>query len=729
MALSVNTNIGALGAAGAASSAAKSMESAMERLSSGKRINTAADDAAGVAIASRLTSEIRGTNMAIRNALDGQALIDTAEGASIEIESILQRMRELSVQAANDTNSDVDRVSLQSEVDQLLTEIDRISTTTTWGGKTLLGGTEGSDSNFTFQIGAGIGAADQISVSIGATSTDALGVGATGAASGGRTTGHAGISFADGKLTVEGQPEQGDEFAFTLNGTSISATFSETDQFQDTAAGAASQIKAAIDTAVAANPDNFSGLSVVDNGDGSLSITQSTAVKLDSYVSTSGAVTADVDNDNGMITFGGTFAISNAATVNVNGITVTLSARTATDGYGDGSSTKVYDKVGFAAAFKAQVEKTVGLENVTVTDHGDGSVTLSQAETPFIEAAEVRLTTDPDLSISYTDTTGIISVAGSFVADQTISFDLMGTEISFTTSSDDSFEDTLAGVSSQMAAAINAAGISGISAAKTDSANSVTLAADVNVSNGQVLNGDEFVVTTIDDTATGKVYITGGSADTIATIEATTATNTAASFADGDAYSFEVAGHEIKVVVSTSDGYTDDEEGVSQQMADLVNALRIEGLTATAAPTTVSAAAGISITRVLTGTANSGSTVVTNVSSLSSDEIGDETFSGSVDVSSADSAADAITRIDAAIELLNSQRAELGAVSNRLDSTVSNLTNISTNLEAGRSRIQDADFAAESSNLAKAQILQQASMAMLAQANASKQGVLSLLQG
>ena len=89
----------------------------------------------------------------------------------------------------------------------------------------------------------------------------------------------------------------------------------------------------------------------------------------------------------------------------------------------------------------------------------------------------------------------------------------------------------------------------------------------------------------------------------------------------------------------------------------------------------------------------------------------------------------AMDNIDAAIEQLNSQRAELGAVSNRLDSTVSNLTNISTNLEAGRSRVQDADFAAESTQLAKAQILSQASMAMLAQANASKQGVLSLLQG
>jgi flagellin len=105
---------------------------------------------------------------------------------------------------------------------------------------------------------------------------------------------------------------------------------------------------------------------------------------------------------------------------------------------------------------------------------------------------------------------------------------------------------------------------------------------------------------------------------------------------------------------------------------------------------------------------------------------------GEVDISGTSTTASreaAILRIDAAIETVNTQRATLGSVSNRLDSTISNLTNISTNLEAGRSSIQDADFAAESTSLAKSQILQQASTAMLAQANASKQGVLQLLQG
>ncbi|MGA1269575.1 MAG: flagellin FliC, partial [Gemmobacter sp.] len=105
MGISINTNVGALSASAATGAINKSMEISMERLSTGKRINTAADDAAGVAIASRLTAEIRGTNQAIRNAMDGQALLNTAEGALQESENLLQRIRELAVKAANDTNN------------------------------------------------------------------------------------------------------------------------------------------------------------------------------------------------------------------------------------------------------------------------------------------------------------------------------------------------------------------------------------------------------------------------------------------------------------------------------------------------------------------------------------------------------------------------------------------------------------------------------------------------
>jgi len=163
MALAIATNNAALNAAASASSVNRDMEESMARLSSGKRINSASDDAAGVAISSRLSAEIRGTDQAIRNALDGQALIDTAEGAHKEIENILQRMREIAVQASNDTNNGQDRDNLQAEMDAMSKEVDRIAGTTTWAGENLM---NASSSSFSFQVGSATGTQNQIAVDI-----------------------------------------------------------------------------------------------------------------------------------------------------------------------------------------------------------------------------------------------------------------------------------------------------------------------------------------------------------------------------------------------------------------------------------------------------------------------------------------------------------------------------------------------------------------------------------
>ena len=171
MALAIATNTAALNAAASASSVNRDMETSMARLSTGKRINSASDDAAGVAISSRLSAEIRGTDQAIRNSLDGQALIDTAEGAHKEVENILQRMREVAVQAANDTNNAQDRDNLQAEMNAMSAEIDRIAGTTTWAGANLM---EDSNTNFSFQVGTATGDKNQIAVNIKSTNTNGL---------------------------------------------------------------------------------------------------------------------------------------------------------------------------------------------------------------------------------------------------------------------------------------------------------------------------------------------------------------------------------------------------------------------------------------------------------------------------------------------------------------------------------------------------------------------------
>jgi len=180
MAISIATNTSALDAAAAAASVSTSLETSMERLSTGKRINSASDDAAGVAIASRLSSEIRGTNQSIRNALDARALMDTAEGAHKEVENILQRMREIAVQAANDTNNTQDRLNMQKEINAMVNEMDRIAEATTWAGTNLLlgDGTSNSEKAFSFQVGAATGTQNQLNVAVKSLTASTLGLSA-----------------------------------------------------------------------------------------------------------------------------------------------------------------------------------------------------------------------------------------------------------------------------------------------------------------------------------------------------------------------------------------------------------------------------------------------------------------------------------------------------------------------------------------------------------------------
>jgi flagellin len=204
MALTVATNTGALMAQAAASSVNKEMEISMERLATGKRINGASDDAAGVAISSRLTSEVRGTNQAIRNAMDAQSMIDTAEGAHDEIENILQRMRELAVQAANDTNDANDRTSLKTEFDELVVEIDRIADVTTWAGQNLLTGGGGASSagTFSFQIGSGTTSANQLSITIASLATSGSTLSVSALTLGSMTSATSAITSIDAAITA-----------------------------------------------------------------------------------------------------------------------------------------------------------------------------------------------------------------------------------------------------------------------------------------------------------------------------------------------------------------------------------------------------------------------------------------------------------------------------------------------------------------------------------------------
>ncbi|ELV8680721.1 flagellin [Vibrio fluvialis] len=161
MAITVNTNVSALVAQRHLNTATDLLNQSLERLSSGKRINSAKDDAAGLQISNRLESQMRGLDVAVRNANDGISIMQTAEGAMQETTNLLQRMRDLSLQSANGSNSKAERVALQEEMGALNDEMNRIAETTSFGGRKLLNGSFGQTS---FQIGASSGEAVQVSL-------------------------------------------------------------------------------------------------------------------------------------------------------------------------------------------------------------------------------------------------------------------------------------------------------------------------------------------------------------------------------------------------------------------------------------------------------------------------------------------------------------------------------------------------------------------------------------
>ena len=183
MSIVVNTNIGSLNAQRSLAESSRELSTAMERLSSGKKINSAADDAAGFAIAERMTAQVRGLNMATKNANDGLAMLATIENATNDVTDMLQRVRELAVQASNDTNSSTDRGYLQKEVDSLLNEINRVASQTVYNDQVGLDGTH------TGQLQGGTDNGQNITFNIKSIDTDTLGLTGSGGASGAFTAG------------------------------------------------------------------------------------------------------------------------------------------------------------------------------------------------------------------------------------------------------------------------------------------------------------------------------------------------------------------------------------------------------------------------------------------------------------------------------------------------------------------------------------------------------------
>ena len=728
----INTNIASLNAQRNLNNAQSANDTALQRLSSGLRINSAADDAAGMAISTRFDAQISGSNVAIRNAGDGVSLAQTAEGALDSITDSLQRIRELAVQAANGTNSDVDREALNLEAQQLIAEVENVSENANFNGTKLL---DGSFEDVRFQTGAN--ATDSINVSINELSTDTLGVAAT-----------AGVSSIGGEIvrdTNAGTALSSDPAAsalangdLTINGVAIEASTGS-----DDSASYADADASAIAKAAAINEKSEE--------------TGVTAVALENTVlgQSSGAT-------NGFSTLAGSFDL-NGVTVNV-AVDQTLDADTNRESIA-AAINSVSGQTGVVAINTGDDDTGVSLvaadgRNITLENLTGGASVTSQ----FGLGGTAPSTATGGTPI-YTFTSSVLlqSADGSDIDIAAGTGDLENSGFTEGTKS-----GQLASLSSTVIEGSGTTGpnamdagdltINGLSIRASDGADdslsyddgSATMAAYTDVSaiaRAAAINevSDQTGVSAVVEAnvVSGTQGVSAGAAAGAVVVNGVTTASINFTEADEDVRRSEavdainaISGRTGVVAVDSGDGIelrADDGRNISMQQ-----------LAASAF-----ASVGIEQNSSATGAANEISVFTSTIRleaagefTLGSEtgDIGDTglragtygaedagTLLKDVDISTVDGALEAITAIDNALGQVSAMRSDLGATQNRFESTINNLTISSENLSASNSRIRDADYAAETAELSRTQVLIQAGISVLSQANARPQQVLSLL--
>ena len=652
MASVVNTNVMSLNAQRQLGKSQSTQNEAMERLSSGLRINSAKDDAAGLAISTGMQSQIKGINQAVRNANDGVSMAQTAEGSMDEMTNILQRMRELSVQAANDTNSSSNRASIQKEVDQLYSELDRIAETTQFNGINLLDGSSGST---TLQIGANSG--ETLSFSIDAVTTKDLNLNAvsgTGDLNGGRISGDD-LALEAGDVTINGAA-----LGAVAANAGADVIADEINKVQGLSGVEANAYNIVEGTAGATGVT--SGLTIgIDGGTGiAIEATSSMTDLVDVINRDVGGVTASLNSDGGLVLSNDTGkSIEIAGTVAGSGLVADDYEGYVSLTSSDGEAIEL----GLGTAGTSTDIQALGFNESTGSDSITGSELDPTADA--IDASDAIQINGVDLG----------AVTGTSAADKAFAINAISDETGVTASAKTEVEYSYDGslVAGTEGVIINGSTITTSADMKLDE---LVTAINTTTSNG----GLQGVVASASDE--GKLVLTSDSGADIAVD--TAVSNVLGTITAGTAETtggkLTLTGEDGKDVIITSNAATEDAKET---------ALTKLGLTDQGG-NSASVGVGLSVT-------------------------------------TAANASNSIDRIDDALNKITDSRANLGAIQNRLGSTISNLENVSQNISAANSRIQDADFASETSKMSKAQILQQAGTSMLAQANASSQSVLSML--
>ncbi len=706
----INTNVKALVSQESIRASGLKLSSAMERLSTGSKINSAKDDAAGLAISNRMTSQIRGMEKAIQNTNDAISMTQTAEGALTNVSDILQRMRELAVQSSSGTVNDTDRSTLQLEVAQLKTQIDDIANRTNFNSIKLL---DGSAKNVTIQ--AGTNAGDTMAMSFDSIKTKDIGIGS-----------RASLTSTGGAYTATTKFDAFSASALYLNGVAVGASLATDDSSSPSTAAAASAI------AKAAAINRVSELSGVYAKAGPTTVS---GQAMATAVSVAGFITINGVNTDTFSTSGEDTSLTRKLAVSAinakSAITGVVATDTESDDTGitlaaaDGRNIVLDSTTGGHTAANvglAADSTNVGTFSLYTLDGKDINVSFKEGDQDVEAFSGLRNGTynsDTAIYTSYKRTNPAAATAPTSVAQGLMNANSMiinGVAIGQALNTDDtaSISTALSSVRSASAIAI-AAAIN----RKTDQTGVTALAAP------NVLRGEGF--TAADSSAT--LYLNG------VTIEVNTTTR------DGVIDSInQYAGQTGVTAKAWGDGveYT-AADGRNITIGTSAGAAAV-GLTDIAIGTTsaLSADAITFYSQVTLSSDNAfevqaGSNGVLNLENLGFRQ---GTFGGTdnglkinqLDVSTAAGSTQALVAIDAALNTVSSAQAKSGAYNNRLDYIINNLSESSQNMQASRSRIMDTDYATETTNLAKQQIIQQAATAMLAQANQQSQSVLSLLK-
>ncbi|TQV84142.1 flagellin [Exilibacterium tricleocarpae] len=691
MPLFINTNVPSLNAQRQLVSSGAELDRASERLSSGKRINKAADDAAGLAISNRLTSQIRGLNQAVRNANDGISLIQTAEGALAESTNILQRMRELAIQSANGIFDDAGRATLDAEVQQLIAELDRIAETTSFNGQALLDGQLGQ---VDLQIGAQ--ANQTIGFEVQAVDSQTLGLGSQSA------------DVIGGEIAANLTAIALNENDVLINGQAVGA-FDSTNTLQDLL----DNIDTNINGVTASSLVELNGSSV---GTGVLSATQTVTI----------AVTDNVGNAQTFIIAGETESLQDLAdkiNADTNGI-----VRAAIDDNGQLS----------LAAQDAQQIALTDANSVTgigdTTDRARIILNSDSGDPITIERGSTGTLADlQNLGFRESTSAGVITGVGLVQNSNGANESLQVGELSINgVAIDNDDTDSLVGkiaainnVSEQTGVTANAfaqvtVDLTGVLFSEIDGTRDNININGLNIDLGGATITDSATLAAAFNDATDQTGVTARVLGTRLLLES-----------DQGAINLGTASTAANTLVGTTTG-----------IQDFTRVFIASGGAFTTSTTTLASGGTISLAvqaglKLTSTTGNpisielGDNTDAARLGLVEANTLGGASFGTSVASISVDSQANAqkaIDVIDNALGTINSIRSDLGAINNRLDFTISNLSNVSENSSAARSRILDADFAAETAALSRAQVLQQASSAILAQANARPQQVLSLLQ-